>query len=99
MGVPHQIHLLLLLYQPAFAVLRPRVGSTFTRPTFVPSVQSQNCWGWLIKLKNTSLLGAESYLGWVVRISFPRYFRSPYKFVPISLFYPSSQWGFGSAED
>ena len=56
---PYQIHLLLLLYQPVFAVLRPHVGSTFTRLTFVPSVQSQNCWGWLIKLKNTALSGAE----------------------------------------
>ena len=55
---PYQIHLLLLLYQPVFAVLRPRVGSTFTRLTFVPSVPSQNCWGWLIKLKNTALSGA-----------------------------------------
>ena len=54
----YQIHLLLLLYSLAFAVLRPRVGSIFTRLTFVPSVQSRNCWGWLVKLKSTALSGA-----------------------------------------
>ena len=55
---PFQIHLLFPLYQPASAVLRPRVESTFTRLTFVPSVPSQNYWRWLIKLKNTALSGA-----------------------------------------
>ena len=37
----------------------------------------------MIKLKNTALLGAESYLGRVIRVTFPRYFRSLFKFSPI----------------
>ena len=39
----------------------------------------------LIKPENLVLLGAESYLGRVVRVTFPRYFRSPSRFVPIAL--------------
>ena len=40
--------------------------------------------GMVDKADEYALLGAESYLGRVVRIILPRYFRSPYKFVPIS---------------
>ena len=56
---PPQVHLFLLLYSPVFDVPRPRVGSTFTRLTFVPSIQSRNCGRWLIKLKGTALSGIE----------------------------------------
>ena len=38
MGDPHFVTLCFLLYYPAFAVLRPRVGLTFPGLTFVPSV-------------------------------------------------------------
>ena len=38
MGSPHFVTLRFLLYYPTFAVLRPRVGSTFPGLTFVPSV-------------------------------------------------------------
>ena len=34
----------------------------------------------LIKPENLVLLGAESYLGRVVRVTYPRYFRSSYQF-------------------
>ena len=40
-------YLLFLLYQPAFTVLRPRVGSTFPRLILVPSTYTQSRWGWL----------------------------------------------------
>ena len=33
---PFQVHLLFLLYSPAFAVLRPRVGSTFYKTDICP---------------------------------------------------------------
>ena len=38
MGLPPLINLPSLLYQPTFAVPRPRVGSTFSGLLFVPSV-------------------------------------------------------------
>ena len=94
---PYQIHLLLLLYSPAFAVLRPRVGSTFTRLTFVPLVQSRNCWRWWIKLKNTALSGAGHWMA--MRTAFPDILRFSFKFGPILVLSFFLLWGFGSAED
>ena len=38
MGIFYFVTLRFLLYYPAFAVLRPRVGPTFPGLTFVPSV-------------------------------------------------------------
>ena len=38
MGVPLRVTYFLLLYSSALTVLRPRVGSIFTRLIFVPSV-------------------------------------------------------------
>ena len=40
-------HLLLLLYQPASTILRPRVGLNFPKLILVPSVHTQSRWGWL----------------------------------------------------
>ena len=42
--------------------------------------------GMVDKAEEQALLGAESYRGRVVEITFPRYFRFPYKLVPVSLF-------------
>ena len=47
--------------------------------------------GMVDKAEEQALLGAESYRGRVVGITFPRYFRFPYKFVPIPLF-PMELW-------
>ena len=52
----------LFLYSPMFLILCPRVGSTFPKLIFVPSVHTQSGWEWLWKFKGMALSCVECFI-------------------------------------
>ena len=83
MGLPFRFTYFLLLYSSALIVLRPRVGSIFTRTDICPISPIPELLGMVDKAAEYGSVRCWVLSGRVVRITSPRYFGFPYKFVPI----------------
>ena len=83
MGLPFRFTYFLLLYSSALIVLRPRVGSIFYKTDICPISLIPELLGMVDKAAEYGSVRRWVLSGRVVRITSPRYFGSPYKFVPI----------------